>query len=112
MFRDLRAARSFTLVGQNLGCTKQNIWRWAARWKWRERCLAYDRHLDALHLDELIAERRAMKKHQARLAVDIQGICLRQLKELHAQAEAGLPLNLGVAQIVRFIEVGAKLERA
>ncbi len=112
MFRDLREARSLTLVGRRLGCSKQNIGRWATHWNWKERCLAYDRHLDAIHRAAWIAERRAMKRRQMRHVIDMQGIAMSQLKELQSRAEAGLPLKLSVAEIIRFIEVGAKLERA
>jgi hypothetical protein len=94
-----------------LNCSKQNIWRWATRWKWNERCVAYDRHWDAIHLQELIAERREMKRRQGRFAVDMQGICLSQIEELLRRAEEGQPLNLTVPQMARFIELGAKLER-
>ena len=87
-FRDLRDAQSFTSVGRTLNCTKQNVALWATSWKWRERCLGYDRHLDAMHRAEMIAERRAMKRRQARLAIDLHGICLSQLKELPRRAEA------------------------
>jgi len=112
MFRDLREARSLVSVARRISCTKQNVFRWARRWNWRERCLAYDRNLDAMHCAKLIAERRAMQRRQSRNAIAIHRITIRWLRELQGRAEADLPLHLSVAELVRLIELGAKLERA
>jgi hypothetical protein len=79
-FRDLRAARSYTAVARIFNCSKQNVARWAGRWKWQERCLAYDRQLDAMHVAELIAkrraERRAMESRRFRHTIGLQRIAL------------------------------------
>jgi hypothetical protein len=110
-FRDLRADRSLTAVGRILKCSTQNVARCAARWRWKERCLAYDRHLDRIHCEELIAERRAMKRRQAHAALDLQEFSMKQLNEWQRRIKDGLPLDLSVTQIARLIEVGTRLER-
>ncbi len=59
IYRDLGpGTRSFSRVGKELGVTRQNVDRMAARHGWRERVEEYDREQDRIERAEVEAARR------------------------------------------------------
>jgi hypothetical protein len=107
------AKRSFVKLSQEVGKSRQYIERIASRWQWAERTRAFDSHVSDIEMAAFIGERRAMARRQADLAVLGQNIATRGLMQLQEdlQAEAARR-HLKVHELVRLLDVSAKLERA
>src|SRR5205814_2565552 len=106
------AKRSFVKLSQQVGKSRQYIERLASRWVWSERTRAFDNFVSDQETAAFIGERRAMARRQANLAVLGQNIATRGLMQLQEdlQAEAA-KRHLKVHELVRLLDVSAKLER-
>jgi hypothetical protein len=111
-YRDLAGKRSFTLVAQSLNCSLPNITRWSGRFRWSERAIAFDAHMDQKHRDELARERLAMRTRQAAAGHAMQTIAAHAIRELQQKIEMKLPLGMSVGEISQLMAEGSKLERA
>ena len=114
-FQAYRDARNRTLsrVGETLTpkCSKQNVWRWYARWRWQERSGEFDIHQDRLHQQEMAKARTEMDKRHVQIGVAMQSIGTHALAQLQERLQEKLPLNLSVDEARSLISEGARLER-
>jgi hypothetical protein len=110
-YRDAAEKRSMSAVAAELSCTKQNIGRWSFRWRWEERCTAFDIHQDELHRAEMSRARTDMNKRHLKLGILMQSIGAHALAELQQKVEQKLPLNLSADEARALMSDGAKLER-
>lgn len=69
-------------LGQQLGCSKQNVEVWSTKYNWVARCRAYDAHRDNIKQEEAAAELRQLVRRNVRLASAAQGKIAERLKEL------------------------------
>src|SRR5438067_8656312 len=99
-------------VALQAGVSRTYVERIAKRWRWTERTRAFDSHVSDQETAAFIGERRAMARRQANLAVLGQNIATRGLMQLQEdlQAEAA-KRHLNVHELVRLLDVSAKLER-
>jgi hypothetical protein len=111
-YRDAAEKRSMSAVAAELSCSKQNIGRWSFRWRWEERCTAFDIHQDELHRAEMSRARTEMNRRHLKLGILMQSIGAHALAELQQRVEQKLPLNLTSDEARALMDSGAKLERA
>jgi hypothetical protein len=111
-FRDAADKRSMTAVAQELSCTKQNVGRWAFRWRWQERVSAFDVHQDQLHREEMARQRTDMNRRHMKLGILMQSIGAHAMAELQQKIEQKLPLNLPSDEARALMDIGSKIERA
>jgi hypothetical protein len=77
---------------------------WSSRWRWPERCRAWDDHLDGLARQEQARQRKEMVELHARAA--------RALVDRAAEAAALVaPSDLKPADVIKWLVEAAKLER-
>jgi hypothetical protein len=111
MFRDAAERRTLRSVAEQLHCSGANIRRWSARHDWHTRVLDFDVDRDEQHRAAMARDRIAMRERQARLGMLMQGIAAHALAEWQRKIEQGVPLNLTVDEIVRLLDVGARLQQ-
>jgi hypothetical protein len=113
LYRDMTDRRTLKLVAERLNpaCSVQNVFRWATRWNWSERTLAYDAYIDARERDELIRGRIEMRRRHLRMAMAMQGVGTYALAQLQKRIEQGLPLNMNADEAKSLMAAGVKLER-
>ena len=98
------ADRSLRKVEQQLNKSHALIGRWSTTWSWVKRSRDYE---EELRRQELAAKKAEIKKMQTR---QVQTAVLVQKKALEALGKLNLE-TMYAKDIIRFIEVGAKLER-
>lgn len=107
VFRDLGPTRTLARAAQALGLRPASVRRleeWSSRYRWVERALAYDEWLDAQRRAEREAAVREMARRHAELAALL-------LERVRARVEALRPEELTPAEVARWLEVAARLER-
>jgi hypothetical protein len=112
-YRDQGAPRSFTrLVGRT-----QKIYDWANTFAWRERVLAWDRHVDGLRQaerEEVLAQnaRDVAAQHMAILG-SAKSLASRELAKLNKLSEdsGDMPGPFTLSQVTRLTDTAIKLDR-
>jgi hypothetical protein len=112
LYRDLaphaRTHEGMTAVAQATGLTERRCRQIAQRWRWRERCEAWD---DACHRIEdrqrldAIREMHELHRTAGRKAIIVAMTALDSLDQ------GGRRQEMNVTQIARLMALGAKLER-
>ena len=84
--------------------------RWSSRWRWVERCRAYDDYL--LHQDRLCREkeRKDMATRHAKIAVLGQNLVVKGIEKLVADVGQG-KRDLSASDASRLLDVAVKIER-
>jgi hypothetical protein len=88
----------------------ENAWsmplllRWSAKHNWVKRCAAFDSYMDKERQKEFLAQTLEISRRQAQSARRIQGIALERLSSLD-------PITLTNQELLRYLEIGMKLER-
>jgi hypothetical protein len=96
--------RSYRGVGQELGKSKTQIEKWARKFFWQERILAYIDYLDIIKRELAIRDIEEMNERQIRVA--------RNLQAKAAQKLQGMDLSeLDAGDLVRFFITASELER-
>jgi hypothetical protein len=78
--------------------------RWSAKHNWIQRCVAFDSYMDKERQKEYLAQTLEISRRQAQGARRIQEIALERLSQLD-------PSTLSNQELLRYLEVGMKLER-
>lgn len=104
IYRDLGANRSTEKVRQTSGKNKRLIERWSSRWKWVERCRAWDNQLQEAAYAEAVKQTRDMMARHIRIALKMQTEAVEALNRTP-------PEDIDPKNIVAFIREGTKLER-
>ena len=112
LYRDLaphaRTHEGMTAVAQATGLTERRCRQIAQRWRWRERCEAWD---DACHRLEdrqrldAIREMHELHRRAGRKAITVA------ISALDSLDQGGRRQEMNVTQIARLMALGAKLER-
>ncbi|MFZ0418416.1 MAG: hypothetical protein WAM04_09930 [Candidatus Sulfotelmatobacter sp.] len=109
-FRDLAEKRSFVRVAELLGCTPQNVERWARRWNWLNRCYEHDLVQEERFREQTARDRVAHHRRQIQIGQAVQSVAVAGLREWQARLEQGLPLNLAPEQLAVLLKFGDQLE--
>jgi hypothetical protein len=111
IYRDLGARRTLAKVAKKLGKSATLIEDWSATWSWRLRIEAWSRMIDREQRETEIAEVKAMRERQLKLATSIQGLGTIELQKRIDTASRGKTVTLNMDQVLRLITEGIKLER-
>jgi hypothetical protein len=103
-YRDLGAERSVLRVAAELAKSRQLVDRWRQQHNWQGRVHAWDRAKDA-------AWQRAQNKAMLDMAERHAGIASIAVHKAFDKLQSLNVDNLGVANAIRLLEVGAMLER-
>ncbi|NCB72462.1 MAG: hypothetical protein EOM45_11900 [Clostridia bacterium] len=88
----------------------ENAWsmplllRWSANHNWVKRCAAFDSYMDKERQKEYLAQTLEISRRQAQSARRIQDIAIERLSSLD-------PITLTNQELLRYLEVGMRLER-
>jgi len=96
--------RSYKEVGQKLGKSKTQLEKWARKYFWQERVLAYADYLDEQRRMVQLAEIEEMNKRQIRVAKNLQAKAAQKLTEMNLD-------ELDASDLVRFFITASELER-
>src|ERR1019366_10650123 len=89
-----------------------NVRRWALRFRWPERVMAYDAHLDEQSRMEMARERIEMRKRQAQVGMMMQAVAAHGLRQLQAIAASRNAVVIKPGEIAQLMAEGARMERA
>jgi hypothetical protein len=106
-YLDYGVDRSFMKVRKKYGessISMRLFERWSAQHQWIKRCCRYDESVEAEHRKELRAYAIEMAKRHMEQAKTLQKKAFTRLEELS-------PEELSPTELLRFLEVGMKLER-
>ena len=81
-YRDLGAERSIAKTGQKLHKNLTTLGEWSVKWKWVERCRAYDREMDRQARVRAVQDVRSMTDRHIRIAMQLQRKALEALEQL------------------------------
>jgi hypothetical protein len=113
IYRDMDK-RSHAKLGDQLGKSKQLISTWSSKWRWVERCVAWDREADDRARAATLEEIDEMQRRHVQLALGMQQLgaleMQRLLRDANKKAE-GEGAGLTAADVHRLIDAGSKLER-
>lgn len=90
--------------------------RWASEWRWRERALAYDRHIDAQVVEERASVLKQNEEHrvakQLSILLDAEDLAGSELRKLLAAASQGEGVGLlKPSDVVKILETSIKYQR-
>lgn len=93
--------------------------KWSARWRWKERIVEWDRYLDRHKRKLALREVEKMRNRHAKLGESLQSLGAMELKkwlnkikkEINKKGEEA-EVILSVSDLIRTLESGVKLERA
>jgi len=111
LYRDIGTDRTYMGVAERLHKSGQIMRRWAHRWMWEDRVLAWDNHLDEIARQEIEKGRIAMVKRHIKLAEHLQAVAASQINEWAQKVKEKKPLNLTPADVTRMFDVAMKAER-
>jgi len=117
MYRDQMTGPGATRSYARLGVRLETALAWMNKYQWKERCLAWDRHVDEIRQEEktaLLAQdaREVTASHMAMVATG-KSLVSRELAKLDAlSAKAGeAPGPFTLHALTRLAEVTVKLDR-
>lgn len=99
-----------TAVVQAGVASMARIQLWSVRWDWVARAQAYDRHLAEIRRQAIEDEHVEMAHRQARAAIEVQNLAMARLLG-GADVEGLKPADLKPVDVIRWLEVGQKIER-
>ena len=116
IYRDLGFERSQIRVSDTVGKDPSLIARWSSAYGWVGRVLAYDRHVDMVRREAQEKEIRDMLARHADAARVLQAAAIEDLSKLRqlqkdAKDKGRKGPTLSPELVLRFIDVGSKLER-
>lgn len=104
LYRDMGPSRTQVAVAREVNVSTDKISDKATRWRWVERALAWDKHLDRLKVAEIELQAKSMGARQAKIGMMLQD-----------KAEAALAMvdlsEPTVRDVVMLAEAGVKIER-
>nr|WSZ96857.1 hypothetical protein OH820_15360 [Streptomyces sp. NBC_00857] len=103
-YRDLGVTRSVAKVARELGKSTTLLFRWSKQYAWVMRATAYDRDQDRVFLAEQQQARRDIARRHAKLAQAFLGKAVARLQALD-------PRELSPAELLRYFQVAAEIER-
>jgi hypothetical protein len=111
-YRDLGTERSLRKLKQGTdGAPNVNrLKRLSTRWKWVERCQAYDDYLEQQDRLQQEKERQEMRKRHAKIAVLGQNIAVKGLEKLLARVQED-EKAVAPADLTRLFDTTVKVER-
>lgn len=116
IYRDLGGDRTYQEVAQKLHCSGANVRRWAAKSTWHSRAYEWDCYQDQKAQEAQIRGRIRMAERHAETGMVMQSIASAEMDKLRKSLEDIIPgkqpRNLSAKEIVRFLEVGCKIERS
>lgn len=95
----------------SVNCSLPNVTRWTARFRWQERALAYDAHLDQKHRDETARGRMEMRERHAKIAMAAMALAARGIQELQAKVARGDVLGMSIGEIAQLMAASRAMER-
>ncbi|MCP4501665.1 MAG: hypothetical protein GY822_17030 [Deltaproteobacteria bacterium] len=110
-YRNQGVSRSHAKVAQELGKSVSLMGRWSTQWRWRERVLAWDEHVDTEQRNAVINDAKAMRTRHLGLAMDMQNAGSQMLNKLLAALDRGDERNITISEARQLIDVGSKIER-
>ena len=113
VYRELGVQRSTAKVAQQLGKSKALMDRWSSRWRWVDRCAAWDAHLESEHQASLIQATKEAAERQARIGENLATLAYNRLVPLLAERDAAGQFlhQLKPEALVRAIALGVEVER-
>lgn len=110
-YRDSGEKRSFRLTAEHFKIWHNTVFRWNIRYRWKERVLAYERHLDAQRQEVHKKEVVAMAKRHASVASSAIGILSEPLKEAVRRINQGLWTleKISDVELLRLIRANASV---
>ena len=112
-YRDLQPgkARSVKRATEALDMQESGFRRWSKKWRWPERALAWDDHLDTIGMDAVVFERAEASKRRIKLADSILSVAEHQLQTWLDDIECGVKIDLTPYEVAKLIEIGYKIDR-
>ena len=110
LFRDSESRR-LADVAKVFSCSKANIARWSARFRWQQRVFDWDAQQDRLLQAQLARDRSASRKRHLQISQEMQALALRALLEMKAKAASGGALNFSPTEIENMLSESIRLER-
>jgi len=112
LYRDAGVGRSIRQLPNVSGCTSvvRQLNRWSSKWRWVERCQAYDDFLELQDRLQQEKEHREMRKRHAKIAVLGQSIAVKGLEKLLAKVQSE-EQAVAPADLTRLFDTSVKVER-
>jgi len=112
LYRDMGVSRSLRTLEKVDGCTSgyRQLGRWSSRWRWVERCEAYDDYLEYQRRLQQEKERREMSKRHAKMGMLAQSFAVRKLEKMANRIEQDEE-HVSPADVARILDIGVKVER-
>jgi len=112
LYRDMGVSRSLRTLEEVDGCTSgyRQLGRWSSRWRWVERCEAYDDYLEYQRRLQQEEERREMTKRHAKMGMLAQSFAVRKLEKMANRIEQDEE-HVSPADVARILDIGVKVER-
>lgn len=102
-YRDMET-RSQRKVAATLDKAPSIIAHWGRRWKWQERVIAWDNHLNGVYLSQREKGQKEMAENHIKLSKGIQAKVAQRLRTLR-------PEDMSAGDIGRLLDVAVKIER-
>jgi len=102
-YRDMEP-RSLRKVAETLGKTLSVIAHWSQRWRWQERVIAWDNHLNSVYQAEREKGQKEMAENHIKLSKGIQAKVAQRLRTLR-------PEDMSAGDLARLLDVAVKIER-
>jgi hypothetical protein len=109
LYRDMGLFRSLSKVAADVGKDLSLIKGWSRKHSWVIRCRAWDAELDKQDRATVIEARRQMRDRHLELAKDVQDRVVTALELFDAET---LAKSLGPNELIRWLDVSTKVERA
>lgn len=81
---------------------------WSSEDKWQARCEAWDADQEQAFRDNLSEKQKKMSERQANIALTVIGKAVDRLKQINAALN---PEEISVAEAIRLLEMGTRMER-
>lgn len=112
LYRDMGLRRSIRQMPSVSGCTSvvRQLNRWSSRWRWVERCQAYDDHLEYQRRLQQEKERQAMLDRHAKVALLGMNVAVKGLETLLTKVQSG-EATVAPGDLTRRLDTSVKVER-
>ena len=113
VYRDLGLDRRLSHVAQELSKSKQLMQKWSMRWNWRDRVLAWDRHVAEIEERETIKERVEFRKMSLMVAKNLAtkaALGVQALKTVRKGSDNEEYLSIKPADLIRILELSYKMQ--
>jgi hypothetical protein len=104
LYRDAGPDRRLTEVSAKLTVSRQSVGKWSKKYQWPARVAAWDAELDRQRRDAHITTVRETSARHAQIARAMQNKAVQRLQSVDAS-------KLTPSELIRFIEIGIKIER-